>query len=218
MGRVVGRVVDRVEKKAREWTRPRPSVFLGAASDLVRGKKSLLVENALLRQQVIVLRRQVCRVRFTPTDRVQLVVLARLAKSWQDALLIVKPETVLRWHRRGFRLFWRHKSRSKGRAPRIPEEVVSLVREMALSNRLWGGERIRGELLKLGVRLSKRTIQRYLRRFRPPRKSGQTWATLVRNHGHRGFSFATTTTSTARRSQLACHGLAIARGTVGCRW
>ncbi len=82
----MGRVVDRVEKKARDWTRHRPSVFLGAASDLVRGKTDLVVENALLRQQVIVLRRRVCRVRLTPTERVRLVVLARLAKSWQDAL------------------------------------------------------------------------------------------------------------------------------------
>ena len=80
--RQVRLVVDRVEKRAREWTRPRPSVFLSAACDLVRGKKDLVVENALLRQQVIVLYRQVSRVRLTPVDRVRLVALSRLARSW----------------------------------------------------------------------------------------------------------------------------------------
>ncbi len=182
--RFAGVLLDRVERRLREWTRPRPSIFLGTASDLTRCKKDLAVENALLRQQLIVLRRQVERVRLRPTDRVRMVLLARLASSWQDALMIVKPETILRWHRRGFRLFWRRKSESERRSQRIPEDVVSVIREMAVANRLWGAERVRGELLKLGIRLSKRTIQRYLRRFRPPRKSGQTWAKFVRNHAH----------------------------------
>jgi len=181
---LVSDLVDHVERKVREWTRPRPSIFLGAASDLLRGKNDLVVENALLRQQLIVLRRQVTRTALRPGDRVKLVLLARLARSWQDALLIVKPDTVLRWHRRGFRMFWRRKSRGGSRSSRIPKEIVSLIRDMALSNRLWGAERMRGELLKLGIRLSKRTIQRYLRRFRPPRKSGQTSATFVENHAH----------------------------------
>lgn len=79
-------------------------------------------------------------------------------------------------------MLWRRKSRGGSRSPRIPKEIIGLLREIALANRLWGAERIRGELLKLGIRLGKRTIQRYLRRFRPPRKSEQTWATFVRNH------------------------------------
>ncbi len=93
--------------------RPQTSIFLGVASDLIRPKTELVAENALLRQQLIVLRRQTSRVRIPPMDRVRVLLLARLAKSWQDAVLIVKPETILRWHRRGFRLFWKRKSKTK---------------------------------------------------------------------------------------------------------
>jgi len=123
--RFLGGVVDRLGHRVREWTRPRPRIFLGTASDLTRCKKDPAVENALLRQQLIVVRRQLERVRLRPTDRVRMVLLARLARSWQDALMIVKPETVLRWHRRRFRLFWQRKLASKRRSQRIPEEVGS---------------------------------------------------------------------------------------------
>lgn len=87
-------------------------------------------------------------------DRVKWVLLARLARSWEDALLLAKPQTVLRWHRRGFRLFWRRRSESRRQSQRIPDEVASLIRNMALGNRLWAAARIRGEPLKLGFRLS----------------------------------------------------------------
>jgi transposase InsO family protein len=97
---------------------------------------------------------------------------------------LVKPETILRWHREGFRLFWRWKSRSrKAIEPRISYEVIALIRRMARENRLWGAERIRGELMKLGITVAKRTIQRYLRAVRPavpPR--GQSWKTFLSNH------------------------------------
>jgi putative transposase len=96
----------------------------------------------------------------------------------------VKPETVLRWHREGFRLFWRRKSRSGGaREPRLAPEVIALIRRMATENRLWGTERIRAELLKLGVRVAKRTVQRYLQGARPTAPhGGQGWRTFLRNH------------------------------------
>ena len=104
--------------------------------------------------------------------------------GWRDALLLVKPETVLRWHREGFRLFWRWKSRSRyAPEPKISDDVVALIRRMARENRLWGAERIRGELLKLGITVAKRTIQRYMRAARlpvPPR--GQSWKTFLANH------------------------------------
>jgi putative transposase len=159
-----------------------PSLAGGLVTDLLRSKQDLVLENALLRQQLIVLNRSVKRPTLTATDRGLLVLLASWLRTWASALVIVKPETVLRWHRQGFRLFWRRKSTPATRTPRIPAETVALIKQMAAENRLWGAERIQGELLKLGIRVSKRTIQKYMRQARPPRKSGQTWATFVRNH------------------------------------
>ena len=99
-------------------------------------------------------------------------------------MLIVKPETVLRWHRQGFRLFWKQKSKTTTRASRIPAETIALITEMAVNNRLWGVKRIQGELLKLDIKVSKRTIQRYISRARPPQPHGQTWSTFLRNHAN----------------------------------
>ena len=96
-------------------------------------------------------------------------------------MLLVRPETVLRWHRRGWRLLWRRKSKPKGRPP-LEAELIQLIQRMATENRLWGAERIRGELLKLGHRVAKRTVQKYMLRVRPCRPNGQTWATFLRNH------------------------------------
>jgi transposase InsO family protein len=144
----------------------------------------LVAENALLRQQLIVLRRQVTRPELTPCDRMRLVLLARLTRTWQSMLLIVQPQTLLRWHRQGYRLFWRARSATARKRPQIAPETIALIRQMARANRLWGAERIRGELLKLGVRVGKRTVQRYMRGVRPPRHSGQTWATFLSTHAH----------------------------------
>ena len=135
-----------------------------------------MAENALLRQQLIVLRRHVKRPTFTKTDRLLLVLLARAVRTWKHALLIVQPATLLRWHRQGFRLFWKYKSRAGSPQPKISEETVALIKEMARDNRLWGAERIRGELIKLGIHVSKRTIQKYMRQVRTTRPHGQTWA------------------------------------------
>ncbi len=158
----------------------------GAIADVAKGKAALLAENALLRQQLIVLQRQVKRPVFTPRDRLLLVLLARLARGWQTALLIVQPDTLLRWHRQGYRLIWRFRSASAARRPQVSSETVALIKRMAAENRLWGAERIRGELLKLGIRVGKRTVQRHMRSARPPqpRRPGQTWATFVQNHAH----------------------------------
>ena len=90
---------------------------------------------------------------------------------------------MLRWRRAGFRLFWRWRSTPRTRQPRVSPDVVALIGRMARENRLWGAERIRGELLKLGIPLGKRTVQRHLRGARPPRPGGQTWATFLRTHG-----------------------------------
>jgi transposase InsO family protein len=110
------------------------------------------------------------------------VLLARAVRAWKQALLIVQPETLLRWHREAFRLFWRRRSKALSHKPRVAAETIALIKEMATKNRLWGAERIRGELLKLGIYVCKRTIQKYIRQVRtlPPR--GQKWATFLRNH------------------------------------
>ncbi len=144
----------------------------------------LLAEHALLRHQLVVLRRSVQRPRCTPADRAGLVLLASRVRTWRTALLIVQPETLLRWHRRLFRRHWRRKSRAAASASRakVPAETIALIREMAAVNALWGAERIRGELLKLDIRVAKWTVQKYMRDARPPRRAGQTWATFLRNH------------------------------------
>jgi len=175
--------VRAIERRVVAWTRPaNPGVLAGAVVDITRPKAELVAENALLRQQLAILRRQVKRPRCAPADRMWLVLLARCGRPWKDALLIVRPETLLRWHRAGFHLLWHARSRAASTRPRIPDDTIALIHAMATDNRLWGAERIRGELLKVGVRASKRTIQKYMRRARPPRRSGQSWATFLRNH------------------------------------
>jgi len=193
---MVTRLLSRVRQAARRCaqalgrrlatatTPPASPLVRGTLADLVRSKPPLIAENALLRQQIIMLRRSVKRPRCTPTDRTLLVLLASRVRLWRHALLIVQPETVLRWHRQGFRLFWRRKSQA-GMSPRtakVSAETITLIREMAAANRLWGAERIRGELLKLDIRVAKWTIQKYMRGARPPRRSSQTWATFLRTH------------------------------------
>jgi transposase InsO family protein len=110
------------------------------------------------------------------------VLLASIVRTWKQGLFIVQPETLLRWHRQGFKLLWKYKSRAASLKPRISQETVALIKEMARDNRLWGAERIRGELLKPGIHVSKRTIQKYMRQVRATRPRGQTWRTFIRTH------------------------------------
>jgi len=160
------------------------SLVVGTLADVVRSKSELIAENALLRQQLIILRRSVKRPHCTGRDRTLLVLLTSRLRAWRHAVLIVQPETVLRWHRQLCRQFWRRRSSATPPAhrPAVAPETIALIREMAVSNRLWGAERIRGELLKLDIRVAKSTIQKYMREARPPRDSGQTWATFLRHH------------------------------------
>ena len=118
-------ILQRAEKRFKRWSRPtNAGLLLGTIADMTRSKSELIVENAFLRQQLIVLRRQTKRPVLTSSDRGLLVVLAGRLRTWRESLLIVKPETLLHWHRQGFRLFWRHKSKSKTRQSRIPQEVL----------------------------------------------------------------------------------------------
>jgi len=172
-----------LQERVLRWIKPlTASLVLGTFADLTRGKAELLAENALLRQQLIILRRQVKRPVCRKTDRLLLVLLARMVQTWKQALFLIQPETLLRWHRELFRVFWKHKSKVPSRKPRLSLETISLIQEMAANNRLWGAERIRGELLKLDIHVSKRTIQKYMKQVRPKNARGQMWKTFLRNH------------------------------------
>ena len=143
----------------------------------------MLLENLLLRQQLVVALRTRRRARVVWHDRLFWVVVRRLCADWRRHLVLVQPETVLRWHRRGWRLLWWWRSRRPTGRPRLPEEVRDLIRRVSEENRLWGTERIRGELLKLGIAASNGSIRRY--RWRPaPRPPSQSWGTFLRNHAH----------------------------------
>ena len=171
--------------RLRRWTRPESRPVVGFVLDHLRSPEALRWENALLRKQLEVACRQVRRPRLRRTDRLCLALLARLTPSWRNALLLIKPETILRWHRQGLALLWRRRSRQRrARPPRISDDTTALIQRMARDNALWGAERIRGELLKLGIRVSKRTIQKYLNRHGIPRPRGTSWATFLRAHGH----------------------------------
>jgi putative transposase len=173
-----------LQERVLRWIKPpTTSLTLGTLADLRRGKAELLAENALLRHQLLILHRQVKRpVVYRKTDRLLLVLLARMVRPWKQALFLIQPETLLRWHRELFRVFWKHTSKVHARKARLSPETISLIQEMAAKNRLWGAERIRGELLKLDIHVSKRTIQKYMKRVRPKRAHGQTWKTFLRNH------------------------------------
>ncbi len=181
--RLIRLCLDRLHTRFVRWTRPiTASLLLGTLADLGRSKSELMAENALLRQQLVILRRQVKRSACTKADQLLLVLLARVVRTWKQALFIVQPETLLRWHRENFRLFWKRRSKADSHQPKVAAETVALIKEMAAKNRLWGAERIRGELLKLGMHVCKRTIQKYMRQARTPQPKGQKWATFLHNH------------------------------------
>jgi transposase InsO family protein len=118
-----------------------------------------------------------------PADRLLWVLLSRLLPNWRDVLVIVTPETVIGWHRKGFRLYWTWKSRRRrGGRPPVPSEVRDLIRRMSRENPLWGAPRIHGELLKLGIKVSEATVSKYM--SHPPKPPSQTWRTFLRNHAN----------------------------------
>jgi hypothetical protein len=175
-----------VQARILRWTRPSTRPILGFIVDHVRSRTELVQENALLRKQLEVVCRQIRRPQLRRTDRAVLVLLARLTPRWRQAVLLVQPETILRWHRQGFKLLGWHRSKRGRRRPRMSGETIALIERMARHNRLWGAERIRGELLKLGIHVAKRTIQKYVQHIRGPRPRarGPSWATFLRHHGH----------------------------------
>src|SRR3954449_12351230 len=148
---------------------------------LVRSRRSLEAENLALRHQLTVLHRSAPK---RPTlrnfDRLVFVCLYRIAPRILDALTIVEPETVIRWHRAGFRSFWRWKSRRHAGRPSVTPEIRRLIRQMNLANPLWGAPRIHGELLKLGIDVGQTSVAKYM--ARPRRPPSQGWRTFLLNH------------------------------------
>ncbi len=144
-------------------------------------RAQLEAEIVLLRHQLNVLRRRVpSKPKLAVADRLLFVWLYRLFPSVLNAVAIVQPETIIRWHRAGFRLYWRWKSRSRGGRPKVPIEIRRLIRDMSLANRLWGAPRIHGELLKLGIEVAQSTVAKYM--ARSGRGRSQTWKTFLHNH------------------------------------
>lgn len=149
---------------------------------LTGSKTELIAENALLRQQIVLLQRQVKKTNFSQSERLWFVLLASRVRNGRDTLLILKPDTLLRWPRKGFRLFWKFKSRNRGGRPKLSTETVSLIQRIAQANRLWEPARIHGELRTLGIRVATATIQNYVRQARPRQAPGQNWASFRKNH------------------------------------
>jgi putative transposase len=159
-------------------------VFLSYFPNLLRSRHDLGLEILALRQQLAVLTRKHPKPRLKRRDRLFWVTLHSLWDRWTEALIIVKPETVIGWHRTGFRLYWRFRCRiARLGRPRIATEVYEMVKRMAKENPTWGAPQIHGELLKLGIVISERTVSRYLGRRTPGSgESPQKWMTFLNNH------------------------------------
>jgi putative transposase len=152
--------------------------FLGS---LFKSHRQLVLENLALRQQVTMLRQSVKRPRATAADRMFWILFSRYVDGWRHILYGLHPDTVVRWHRRGFRLYWRWKSRSRkpGR-PAIDVALRKLIREIQAANVGWGAPRIHGELLKLGIEISQAAVSSYM--LHPKKPPSQTWRTFLSNH------------------------------------
>ncbi len=156
-------------------------LVLATILSLFRGRARLEAENVVLRHQVNILRRSAPRrLQLSNVDRVLLVWLHRLCPSVLDAIRLVRPETIVRWHRQGFRVYWRWRSRSGPGRPKMGKEVRDLIRQVSIANPLWGAPRIHGEILKLGIDVAQSTVAKYMVKGRRP--SGQSWRTFLRNH------------------------------------
>ena len=154
---------------------------LTALVRLFRTRASLVAEILVLRHQINIQRWHVPkRQTFSAMDRLIFAGLYRLAPNVLNALAILKPETVIKWHRAGFRSYWRWKSRRRGGRPIIPPEIRKLIREMSIANPLWGAPRIHGELLKLGIDIGQTSVAKYIVKRREP--PSQDWKTFLHNH------------------------------------
>jgi putative transposase len=154
-------------------------IILRAIYSSIKSHRSLALENLALRHQLDVLQRNTKTPRLSNRDRVLWATLSRLWPDWRESLAIVQPKTVVAWHRKGWRLYWRWKCRGRGR-PAVPAEVRQLIRRMSRENPLWGAPRIHGELLKLGFEICEPTVAKYMVKQR--RSPSPTWRTFIHNH------------------------------------
>ena len=147
----------------------------------LRSHRALALENLALRHQLEVLKRNTKTPRLKNRDRLLWVVLVRLWNDWRKPLIFVQPDTIIRWHKKGFRLYWRWKSRLRwpGRKS-VPRDVRDLIRTMSRANPLWGAPRIHGELLKLGIEVSQTTVSKYMIQHQKP--PSQSWRAFLKNH------------------------------------
>ena len=156
-------------------------VVMNAILSLFKTRQTLLLENLAFRQQLAVMNRSTKRPKLTPSDRMFWVGLSRIWSHWAETLLIIQPETVVRWYRQGFRYYWKWKSRNPGVGrPSVDLAVRGLIRNMSRANPLWGAPRIHGELLKLDIHVSQATVSKYVIRNRKP--PSQSWRTFLNNH------------------------------------
>ena len=159
--------------------------LLSALRAALMSRAILALENAALRQQLAVYLRSNHRARLRTEDRLFWVALRRLWPDWTRPLVIVKPETVIGWHRKGFRIFWRRRSRGPIGRPRIPGEHIAFIRRISGDHPEWGEDRIAEELTaKFGIAHSPSTIRRYMVPRRGSPRGNQTWHTFVRNHAN----------------------------------
>ncbi len=172
-------------------------IIFGTVGAAIRCRHDLATENLALRQQLAVMKYQRPRPRVTDADRLFWLFLSRIWSGWHASLHIVQPETVVRWHRQGFRYYWRWKSRHRGR-PRVDPEIRALIRRMCQANPLWGAPRVHGELLKLGIEVSETTVSKYMIKHRGP--PSQNWRTFLQNHANEliALDFFTVPTATFR--------------------
>ena len=180
---------------------PRMNTILGWLRRLVASRSDLLIENLALRHQLAILTAKRPRPRMRANDRMFWVALRRFWPRWKDALVIVKPGTVVRWHRAGFRKYWTWRSRRQcaGR-PLTTAEIRALVRRMANVNPTWGAPRVHGELLMLGFDVSERTVSRMMPRQPSDPEARQRWRNFLRNHREvlAAMDFFTVPTATFR--------------------
>jgi putative transposase len=148
---------------------------------IFRSKQDIVLENLALRQQLAVQQRSIKRPKIKNTDRIFWVWLSRIWNDWRSALIIVKPPTVIGWHKKGFKLYWKRKSRRVGR-PNIDWELIKLIRRMQEENPTWTAQRIQGELVKLGLDVSDNTVAKYMRKSKSDDSRRQRWLTFLRNH------------------------------------
>lgn len=178
----------------------------GSLVRLFRNRRDLLVENTLLRQQLTVLKRHGPRPTLNLFDKLFWVAVSRLWSQWKQSLIVVTPETVVRWHRAGFRMYWRLISRVQGRIGRrpTPNEVQELIFRLVAENPTWGAPRIHGELLMLGFDISERTISRWMKRAPRGPEPGKRWLAFLRNHQEAIAAMDFFTVPTIRFGVLYC--------------